>query len=95
MDKDGYRQFLKNVEIKPKAINSRVTRGNRIEREFAVSLDEIVRDDKKMLSLREQIYAKYDDRRKLASDLYNVVMRYYKFKNGKEMEWKNRLSTTC
>lgn len=85
MDEYGYRNFLHNEGLTDKAINPRITRANRVEREFSVNLDYAIQDDERMLDLRKQIYDSYGGDGSLPGNLYNAVTKYYKFKNGREM----------
>lgn len=85
MDEEGYRKFLRSEKLTDKAINSRVTRANRVERVFNVNLDYVIQNEKNMLELREKIYEVYKDRGSLPGNLYNAVRKYYKYKNEKEM----------
>ncbi|RDE32260.1 hypothetical protein DV713_17345 [Parageobacillus thermoglucosidasius] len=72
-----------NIKSKVKAVNSRVARALRVEREFNVDLDDIVKNDEAMYHLLLQIQEKLNDR--LYHNAYqNAVRKYYLFVNGKE-----------
>ncbi|WP_185223193.1 hypothetical protein [Parageobacillus thermoglucosidasius] len=86
MKEAEFRKFLmndSNIKSKVKAVNSRVARALRVEREFNVDLDDIVKNDEAMYHLLLQIQEKLNDR--LYHNAYqNAVRKYYLFVNGKE-----------
>ena len=85
MDDNGYRRFLEGQNLSDKAINSRVTRANRVEREFNVNLDFVVQNEESMIELRSRIYDKYGSSGSISGNLYNAVMKYYSFRNERLM----------
>lgn len=91
MNEERYREFLEGEGITDKAINSRITRANRVEREFGINLDIVVQDEKEMIKLREKIYEKYGAKGSLPGNLYNAVTKYYKCINRIEMKKNNRI----
>jgi hypothetical protein len=91
MNEIGYRAFLEGEGLTGKAIDSRVTRLNRVIKEFKVNIDTIVTSDERMLQLRDRIYTIYNTGGSSAGNLYNAVTKYYKFMNGKEMKRINSI----
>lgn len=85
MDERGFRKFLEGQGLTDKAINSRITRCNRVEREFNVNLDIVVQSEYNMIEIRKKIYEEYGDRGSLPGNLYNAVRKYYEYRNGREM----------
>lgn len=85
MDDQRFREFLECEGLTDKAINSRITRANRVEREFNVNLNIVVQNEKSMIELRQKIYEKYLGKGSMPGNLYNAVTKYYKYKNGIEM----------
>ncbi|AOY75373.1 MULTISPECIES: hypothetical protein [Clostridium] len=85
MDDRGFRDFLEGEGLTDKAINSRLTRANRVEREFNVNLDVVIQSEQNMIEVRQKIYESYGDKGSTPGNLYNAVAKYYKFKNGIEM----------
>lgn len=85
MDTEGYRQSLQNENHTNKAINSRITRANRIEREFDINLDYVIQNDARMIELRKRIYERYGGYGTTAGNLYNAATKYYLFRNHREM----------
>lgn len=86
MDNNGYRSFLESENLTDKAVNSRITRANRVEREFNVNLDIVVQSEETMIDLRKKIYIKYGNEGSAPGNLYNSVTKYYKYRNGAEMK---------
>ncbi|WP_427338156.1 hypothetical protein [Caloranaerobacter sp. DY30410] len=85
MDERGFRKFLEGQGLTDNVINSRVTRGNRVEREFNVNLDIVIQSEDNMIEIRRKIYEKYSDKGSLLGNLYNAVRKYYEYRNGREM----------
>jgi SMC interacting uncharacterized protein involved in chromosome segregation len=81
-----FRKFLINnsdIKSKVKAVNSRVAKALKVEREFNIDLDNVVKNDEDMYNLLLQIQEKFSD--KLYHGNYqNAVRKYYLFVNGKE-----------
>lgn len=81
-----FRNFLinnSNIKSKVNAVNSRVKRALKVEREFNIDLDNVVKNDDDMYHLLLQIQEKLRD--KLYHGNYqNAVRKYYLFVNGKE-----------
>ena len=86
MNDKRYKEFLEGEGLTNKAINSRITRANRVEREFNVDLDILVQNQTEMIILRQRIYEKYGNKGSIPGNLYNAVTKYYKCINGTEME---------
>jgi hypothetical protein len=70
------------------AINSRVSRAVRIERELGVSLDEATESKENLRDLKRQLRDSYT--RNVAAALYNTATRYYKFRHGEDPEQRYR-----
>ncbi|WP_445613776.1 hypothetical protein [Geobacillus sp. YF-1] len=86
MREKEFRNYLindSNIKSKVKAVNSRVARALRVERELNVDLDNIVKDDKAMYNLLLQIQEKLNDK-EYHNAYQNAVRKYYLFVNGKE-----------
>jgi hypothetical protein len=81
-----FRNFLindSNIKSKVKAVNSRVAKALKVEREFNINLDDVVKNDEAMYHLLIQIQEKFNDR--LYHNAYqNAVRKYYLFVNGRE-----------
>jgi len=83
MKEEQFQRFLeqdKSITSKVKAVNSRMTRARKVESEFRVDLDDVVRDDEKMYQLLKSLH-QYDPK---TGNLQNAVRKYYLFANGKE-----------
>lgn len=76
-----FRNFLindSNIKSKVKAVNSRVAKALKVEREFNINLDDVVKNDEAMYHLLIQIQEKFNDR--LYHNAYqNAVRKYYLF----------------
>ena len=87
-----FRNFLindSNIKSKVKAVNSRVAKALKVEREFNINLDDVVKNDEAMYHLLIQIQEKFNDR--LYHNAYqNAVRKYYLFVNGKEFPRLNQ-----
>ncbi|GAB6006901.1 hypothetical protein ABS784_15980 [Geobacillus sp. G4] len=65
MREEEFRKFLMNggnIKSKVKAVNSRLAKALRVERELNVNLDDIVKNDEAMYHLLLQIQEKLNDR---------------------------------
>ena len=85
MDDIGYRRYLEGEGLTEKAINSRITRANRVEREFKVNLEHVIQNEETMLDLRSKIYETYGNSGSLPGNLYNAVTKYFYFRNDRPM----------
>lgn len=87
-----FRNFLindSNIKSKVKAVNSRVAKALKVEREFNINLDDVVKNDEAMYDLLLQIQEKLND--KQCHNAYqNAVRKYYLFVNGKEFPRLNQ-----
>ncbi|UKS27366.1 hypothetical protein LOZ80_39055 [Paenibacillus sp. HWE-109] len=82
MDKKSYKDFLiqqSSITSKKKAVNSRTSKANRIERRFNINLDLFVSNDFATYVLLKIL--KTDDRR---GTNQNAVRKYYLYKYGKK-----------
>ncbi len=90
MKEQEFRKFLESkesIESKEKAINTRISRANKVESILNVSLDTIVSDDEKMYEALLLLKNHSDER---SGNYQNVLRWYYKFINDKEFP---RIST--
>lgn len=81
-----FKKFLtesNNIESKDKAVQSRVSKALRVERDLKVNLDSIVKDDEEMYNLLLAIKEKLNDK-KYHNVHQNAVRKYYLFVNSKE-----------
>lgn len=90
LDDCGYRSFLETEGRTDKAIDSRITRANRVEREFNINLDTVIQSEEEMLNLREKIYKVYGGAGSTPGNLYNSVTKYFNYKNRREMPRINK-----
>lgn len=87
-----FRNFLindSNIKSKVKAVNSRVARALKVEREFNINLDDVVKNDEAMYNLLLQIQEKLNDKQ-YHNTYQNAVRKYYLFVNGKEFPRLNQ-----
>lgn len=82
MRENTFYEFLQNEQsIKSvHAINSRISRANRVEEVFGVNLDEVVRDDERMYNTLIEIKRKLIDKN---GAIQNAVRKYYLMVNNK------------
>ena len=93
---EEFRQFLSKEIKKGKkgiiepltlnAVNARISRAGRLEKELKINLEDMVKDINTLKSLKLQIKQSYPTR--IASTLYNTATRYYKFLHGIDPEKK-------
>lgn len=97
MKPDDFKTFLENemkTTFKGKerlttgAINSRLSRAARIERELEISLDEATKSKENLRDLKRVLKDNYT--KNVSAALYNTATRYFKFKHGVEPEKKYR-----
>lgn len=95
MKTEEFRQFLNSEQKNTKkgnqpltnnAINARVSRATRIEKELNVSLDDVSQCIDNLKDLKRTLKTSYPDN--VSSSLYNTATRYYKFINGEDPEKK-------
>lgn len=87
-----FRNFLindSNIKSKVKAVNSRVAKALKVEREFNINLDDVVKNDEAMYNLLLQIQEKLNDKQ-YHNTYQNAVRKYYLFVNGKEFPRLNQ-----
>jgi hypothetical protein len=71
-----------NIESKDKAVKSRISKARRVEGQFHVNLDVVVRDDQSTFELLKKLRESID---LVANGSYgNAVRKYYKFVNQKD-----------
>jgi hypothetical protein len=90
MNEEGFKRFLigsSDIVSKEKAVNSRVAKALKVERDLNVNLDSIVVDDEKTYHLLLRI-------RKVMKEMngvyQNSVRKYYLFVNQKEFPTINQ-----
>lgn len=97
MKPDDFKMFLENEmkltykgkkKLTTGAINSRLSRAARIERELEISLDEATKNKEKLKELKRLLKDNYT--KNVSAALYNAATRYFKFKHGIEPEKKYR-----
>ena len=74
-----YLEELENPKLTDKAIKSRISKGNKVERILEMSLDKIVSDDNLMYDSLIKLKP-YD----ISGNLQNSLRKYYIFINEKE-----------
>jgi hypothetical protein len=70
------------------AINSRISRAARIERELNIMLEDFTDSKENLRDLKKKIRDNYSSN--VAAALYNTATRYYKFKHSEDPERKYR-----
>ncbi len=88
LEKEMKITFKGKEKLTEGAINSRLSRAARIERELKISLDDATKSKETLKELKKVIKDKYS--KNVSSALYNTATRYYKFKHGVEPEKKYR-----
>ena len=81
MREKEFERFLvkdNQIESKDKAVRSRVSKARKIEVEFKVNLDDIVRDDERMYNTLKRIRRELVDSN---GSIQNVLRKYYAFVN--------------
>lgn len=66
------------------AINARVSRAGRIEKELEICLDEAADNINNLKQLKQQLKENYSNN--ISASLYNTATRYYKFIHGEDPE---------
>ncbi|WP_164667833.1 hypothetical protein [Virgibacillus doumboii] len=84
MREEKFIRFLtqqESIQSKHKAINSRLAKARKVERDLEVNLDEVVKDDQKTYELLIHIRRRLND----SNGAYqNAVRKYYRFINQNE-----------
>lgn len=95
MQNDEFRDFLSREKkqtltgeqrLTEGAINARISRAGRLEKELQVCLDNYMKDIYGLKQLKKLIKDSYSPN--VSSTLYNSATRYYKFLHGEEPERK-------
>lgn len=84
MNQKGFENFLigdKSITSKDKAVRSRVSKALKVEKDFIVNLDDIVKDDDSMYKLLIRIQREMNENN---GNYQNAVRKYYMYRNGKE-----------
>ncbi|MFT8319633.1 MAG: hypothetical protein ABF649_01870 [Bacillus sp. (in: firmicutes)] len=84
MREKDFEKFLVNdgkIDSKDKAVRSRLSKARKVEVEFHVNLDEIVRDDVKMYETLKRIKRELIDSN---GSIQNALRKYYIFINQNE-----------
>ena len=84
MRESDFAEYLNNdpnIKSKVKAVNSRLSKARLVERQFRISLDNIVTDDNLMYQTLCRIKSEMSDTN---GNISNAIRKYYLFSNGKE-----------
>lgn len=84
MNITGFENFLTqqtSITSKTKAVQSRVAKASKVERDLNVDLDDIVKDDKSTYNLLLRIQNEMNEQR---GNFQNAVRKYYEYRNGKK-----------
>ncbi|TCZ75381.1 hypothetical protein E0485_17395 [Paenibacillus albiflavus] len=84
MKEERFASFLGSLESitsKDKAVNSRMSKVRKIERDLKVNLDIVVLDDYQMYQTLLRIQREFGDKN---GAIQNVLRKYYIFINGRE-----------
>lgn len=90
MREEEFEKFLvedSKIESKDKAVRSRLSKARKVEVEFHVNLDEIVRDDEKMYETLKRIKRELIDSN---GSIQNALRKYYIFINQNEFPTLNQ-----
>jgi hypothetical protein len=84
MKEESFEKFLlaqESITSKEKAVNSRMSKGRRIERDLHLDLEVIVQEDYSTYRTLLMIQEKFGDKN---GAIQNVLRKYYFFTHGKE-----------
>ncbi|RTR26299.1 hypothetical protein EKG37_21755 [Robertmurraya yapensis] len=90
MREKEFEKFLVNdgkIESKDKAVRSRLSKARKVEDEFHVNLEEIVRDDEKMYNTLKRIKSELIDSN---GSIQNALRKYYIFVNKRGFSTLNQ-----
>lgn len=83
MNITGFEKFLtqqNSITSKTKAVQSRIAKASKVERDLKVDLDDIVKDDESTYNLLLRIRNEMNEQR---GNYQNAVRKYYEYQNGK------------
>lgn len=84
MREDSFIKFLtldEHIESKDKAVRSRVSKARKVEKEFNIDLDTVVKDDKLTYEILQRIRVNMNDK---SGAIQNSIRKYYLFVNGEK-----------
>lgn len=83
MDREGFKKWLCASDLFEAGCASRTSWAARIEKDFKVDMDIIVKDDKTTLDLIEKIYSSNTLTKRQRANFPNAVRKYYEYKNSR------------
>lgn len=88
LEKEEKATYKGKKKLTQGAINSRLSRAARIERELNISLEEATKNKESLKDLKKLLKEEYT--KNVSAALYNTATRYFKFKHGVEPEKEYR-----